>query len=97
MRPPTFEDLNSVDSRGRWIDEPGSDLDDDKDGPSGGRQGRFDEVSRILSLSWVIVDHVSTNRMTTTMNLLKRTKRRRRTINRRVKVVGLGGLQVALP
>jgi hypothetical protein len=45
MRPPTFEDLNSVDSRGRWIDEPGSDLDDnEKDGPSGGRQGRFDEV-----------------------------------------------------
>lgn len=46
MRPPTFEDLNAVDNRGRWIDDPGSDLDDDpKSGPSGGRQGRFDDVS----------------------------------------------------
>jgi casein kinase II subunit beta len=45
MRPSTFEELDSVDSRGRWI--AGSDTEeDDKNGPGGpGRRGRFDDVS----------------------------------------------------
>lgn len=38
MRPPTYEDLNAVDSRGRWV------RDDEDDDDSAGRTGRFDDV-----------------------------------------------------
>lgn len=44
MRPNSFEELNSVDSRGRWVNEGESD-DEDRRGPGGGgRRGRFDDV-----------------------------------------------------
>ena len=46
QRPATFEELNSVDSRGRWIAEQ-SDSDHDRNGPAGpGKRGRFDDVSQ---------------------------------------------------
>ncbi|KAG8803140.1 casein kinase 2 regulatory subunit, partial [Serendipita sp. 399] len=43
MRPPTFEDLDAVDSRGKWVVEH-EDSDQDRSGPGGGgRRGKFDD------------------------------------------------------
>ncbi|KAG8756243.1 casein kinase 2 regulatory subunit [Serendipita sp. 396] len=44
MRPPTYDDLNAVDSRGRWLVEH-EDSDQDRNGPGGGggRRGKFDD------------------------------------------------------
>lgn len=49
MRPATYEELDMVDSRGRWIGEqPDSDDEGAGEPPGAGRRGKFDDVRRIV-------------------------------------------------
>jgi hypothetical protein len=57
LRPPTFEDLDAVDSRGRLVQEKDSDEEDGADGP--GRRGRFDDVRPCADLRRISLTTVS--------------------------------------
>lgn len=45
LRPTGYEELDMVDSRGRWIGEERSSDEEDKEPPGPERRGKFDEVS----------------------------------------------------
>jgi casein kinase II subunit beta len=82
LRPPTFEDLDAVDSRGRWVQEKDSDEEDGDDGQ--GRRGRFDDVRPYNLIFDGYFAKQRVFRMTTQMNRLKKTKKMKKMLCHRL-------------